>query len=267
MAFGPWEKSGSASVGENQPGSVLPAEAWHNAGKGMFARSAIAGRPMTVVLSDLDRFKDVNDVLGHPVGDDVLEQYRGVAAALEASLRIDPNSSRPADMIMSYRPEIPTFAGDGLSFIQRIINQEAKRGSLTVGKIGGDEVGIACEDTDAAGAAALVTRYRELFTELLAQPENTALRKLGLDISIGVSTYDPRNPENAIQSFRQMLEAADADLRENKLSRFNFTEEQLEFLASVFKGFQQHELRIRDIGKIAVILGRKGLLPNGDLAE
>jgi diguanylate cyclase (GGDEF)-like protein len=48
------------------------------------ARARRYGRELTLVLFDLDQFKQVNDRLGHPAGDAVLRQF---AAVLQASLR------------------------------------------------------------------------------------------------------------------------------------------------------------------------------------
>lgn len=47
-------------------------------------RARRAGMPLTLVLSDLDRFKTVNDTYGHPFGDQVL---CAVAHGLQAALR------------------------------------------------------------------------------------------------------------------------------------------------------------------------------------
>ena len=53
------------------------------------------GNPLSVVLADLDHFKDVNDTFGHLAGDEALcEAYRRMAKAM-----------RPYDMIGRYGGE------------------------------------------------------------------------------------------------------------------------------------------------------------------
>jgi diguanylate cyclase (GGDEF)-like protein len=47
-------------------------------------RSHRYGRPLAVILADIDRFKNVNDSHGHAAGDDVI---RGLAATLAANCR------------------------------------------------------------------------------------------------------------------------------------------------------------------------------------
>jgi len=54
-------------------------------------REAIAGRPVTVMIFDIDHFKSINDRFGHPAGDEILKLF---AAVVVASLRISDLSGR-----------------------------------------------------------------------------------------------------------------------------------------------------------------------------
>jgi len=55
------------------------------------SRFARSGEPFSVVMCDLDRFKDVNDVWGHDIGDQAL---RHAAGLLRASLRAQDMAAR-----------------------------------------------------------------------------------------------------------------------------------------------------------------------------
>jgi diguanylate cyclase (GGDEF)-like protein len=57
----------------------------------MIEREANAGRPVTVMIFDIDHFKSVNDRFGHPAGDEVLKLF---AAVVTNTLRITDLSGR-----------------------------------------------------------------------------------------------------------------------------------------------------------------------------
>lgn len=51
---------------------------FHERGRAAFAQAQRQGTPFTVVFIDLDRFKEVNDELGHEAGDQLLAKVAGV---------------------------------------------------------------------------------------------------------------------------------------------------------------------------------------------
>ena|GEM_PF-3410892 len=55
-----------------------------------WSRARRTGQPITVAMVDLDRFKEINDIHGHPVGDQCLS---GLASALQNAAR------RPPDLV------------------------------------------------------------------------------------------------------------------------------------------------------------------------
>ena len=65
--------------------------AFFERGAAMIALGQRMGRPTSVIVFDLDRFKAVNDTYGHPVGDVVIEAF---AVATRASLRVSDFTAR-----------------------------------------------------------------------------------------------------------------------------------------------------------------------------
>jgi diguanylate cyclase (GGDEF)-like protein len=57
----------------------------------MIEREADAGRPVTVMIFDIDHFKSINDRFGHPAGDEVLKLF---AIIISHTLRITDLSGR-----------------------------------------------------------------------------------------------------------------------------------------------------------------------------
>jgi diguanylate cyclase (GGDEF)-like protein len=54
-------------------------------------REAIAGRPVTVMIFDIDHFKSINDRFGHPAGDEILKLF---AVVISSNLRLSDLSGR-----------------------------------------------------------------------------------------------------------------------------------------------------------------------------
>lgn len=112
------------------------------------------GRPMALMFLDLDRFKVVNDSLGHEAGDKVLQQ---VAQTLTACLRSADSVARQAE---------------GEPF--------------TLSRLGGDEFTIIAE---AIGGAEDATLIAQRMLEALNVPFTMGDDEIVVSASIGISMY------------------------------------------------------------------------------
>ncbi|MFO1270920.1 MAG: EAL domain-containing protein [Rubrivivax sp.] len=116
------------------------------------ARARRTGRPLALMFLDLDRFKVINDSLGHEVGDQLLKH---VAAKLTETLR-------------SGAPE-----GEGGP-------------GITISRLGGDEFTVIAEDVAGADDAAQIARR---ILAALEQPMKTLDAELHVSASIGISMF------------------------------------------------------------------------------
>ncbi|HEV2062260.1 MAG TPA: GGDEF domain-containing protein [Solirubrobacteraceae bacterium] len=110
------------------------------------------GRPLSVVVLDLDNFKSVNDVLGHLAGDQLL---REVADALRATVReADSVVRQGGDEFCILAPE--TSADEAQLLVGRI--KHALRGLIAVGEPLSTSAGCATFPDDASSAELLLAQ-------------------------------------------------------------------------------------------------------------
>jgi len=116
------------------------------------ARSERSGGPIAVALLDIDRFKEVNESLGHVAGDQLLKD---VAGRLLSSVRKGDCVAREGDSFVS-----------------------------TVARHGGDEFLIMLSDVDEAHHAALAARR---ILDVLRRPFRVEDREVFATASIGIA--------------------------------------------------------------------------------
>jgi diguanylate cyclase (GGDEF)-like protein len=109
------------------------------------SRSHRYNRPLSVLMLDLDGFKQYNDNLGHPTGDRILET---VALAIMSSVRtMDIVGRYGGDEFMIILPE--TGVATALHICERLTSEVAKTilptgGSDRVQKTISASIGVAC---------------------------------------------------------------------------------------------------------------------------
>lgn len=146
-----------------------------------------AGRPVALLLLDLDHFKRINDGHGHRSGDLALQQ---VAAAAQAALRDEPPG--------------PWWAAQ---------SAEPSEGR-PLARLGGEEFGLMLPDCDAAAARRCAERLRAVVQALAVRDESG--QRLTLTVSIGVAVAIAPQGEDPQRLLAGLYRRADAALYQAK---------------------------------------------------
>ena len=118
------------------------------------------GAPSAVLYIDLDHFKDVNDTLGHPVGDELI---RNVTRRLSGSLRADDVVARLGGDEFAVITSVSADHAVLLGVADRIIAMLSAPFSIDGHTIViGASIGIAIIDSRSDGGAADVMRYADM---------------------------------------------------------------------------------------------------------
>lgn len=240
MVEGPEEANPETQILEKGP--------WHEAHTQAFAEAKEQGLFLSTLIMDLDRFKAVNDEVGHVAGDEFIAASKRIVGRVAETLRTknQPGNERPLDaMSVSEIQDVPDAAG---------------------GHFGGDEFTMYCF-TDAAGAKVIADRLKEIFDEEVSKPGNEALKEIGVTASIGMSTYNPA--EQPDQTATDELRIADRNLYKNKLENLpEISHEQWEAIEQMQKLLAQHNMRLRDVHKYVELAEvMKTLQEHPELAE
>lgn len=148
---------------------------------------------MAVLLLDLDHFKDINDTLGHPAGDRLLQS---VAKRIQCSVAGESSSVNEdaADIVL-------------LRSVAQRLTHNLRRSDL-VARLGGDEFAIVLDEVTHAQDAAVVAQK---ILQSLAAPHQLDQYEVFISPSIGIATYPECSDESA-----DLVMAADTALYQAK---------------------------------------------------
>jgi diguanylate cyclase (GGDEF)-like protein len=153
------------------------------------------GQPTGILMLDLNKFKTVNDTLGHEVGDELLADFGSFLRSI---------FKREEDHITETTGEAEQFGG-------------------VPGRTGGDEFRIIVDlsENNRRGAepyARMDSTYEYLASNVATfvsqQPEN--IRALGFGAAIGVAVSNPNSALSTDEQLRTLLKQADESMYEEK---------------------------------------------------
>jgi two-component system, cell cycle response regulator len=118
--------------------------------------------PLSLIIADLDHFKQINDRYGHQVGDQVLQQFTQVISAL----------TRPYDFLGRYGGEEFSLGFPGVDDLNVRLATERMRQSVEALDIPTADPSQAIRITASFGAASLRRDSRETLSSLITRADN-----------------------------------------------------------------------------------------------
>ena len=118
--------------------------------------------PLSLIIADLDHFKQINDRYGHQVGDQVLQEFTQVVSAL----------IRPYDFLGRYGGEEFSLGFPGVDDLNVRLTAERMRQSVEAHEIPSPDPSRAIRITASFGAASLQRGSRETLSSLITRADN-----------------------------------------------------------------------------------------------
>jgi GGDEF domain-containing protein len=166
--------------------ALLNHAAFHRRLSEVFNLCQRQGFPISVMLLDIDHFKQINDSHGHPMGDQVISRFAKMLS----------DSSRNYDIKSRYEKNAPDTATEG-------------QDDPIAGRYGGDEFAVALPNCGQEQAQTIAERIRSRIRNL----EFAANPKLRVTASLGCAVLlDPSKCE----SEAQLIQLADRALYDAK---------------------------------------------------